>query len=97
MAFKDKTDWFGLAGNGLVVVEDDDGRAASTAQAHNEKGDVVAFEVFGETMSPTCTYNLSSNVSMGSLKCGQPFTVGDKKFTLGQLTINTTAGSAPTV
>ena len=54
MSFQAKTDFFGLATsqNGLEVTEANENKTASTAEGHNEKGDVVAFEVFGETMSP---------------------------------------------
>lgn len=93
MAFKDKTDFFGLATGGLVITESNEGHSASTAEGHNEKGDVVAFEVFGETMSPTCSYVLSADASISSMQCGTPINgTGDyagKKFTLGSVTINT--------
>lgn len=101
MAFKSKTDFFGLAGNGLVITESNENKAASTAEGHNEKGDIVAFEVFGETMSPQCTYVLSADTSLAEMKCGEPISgTGDyssKKFTLGSITIDTSAGSPPSV
>ena len=46
MAFKDKTDFFGLAGIGLFITESIEGHSASVADGHNEKCYVVAFEVF---------------------------------------------------
>lgn len=101
MSFKAKTDFFGIAGNGFVITEANENRTASTVEGHNEKGDVVAYEVFGETMSPECTYVLSANASLSSMQCGTPVNgTGDysgKKFTLGSLTINTSAGSPPSV
>lgn len=101
MSFKTKTDFFGLATGGLVITESNENVAASTAEAHNEKGDVVAYEVFGETMSPECTYVLSADASLASMKCGTPITgvsgYSDKKFTLGSITINTSAGSPPSI
>jgi len=101
MSFKAKTDFFGIAGGGLVITESNENKTASTVEGHNEKGDVVAYEVFGETMSPECTYVLSANASLSSMKCGEPISgTGDyngKKFTLGSLTINTSAGSPPSV
>lgn len=101
MSFAAKTDYFGLATGGLVITESNDGNTAQVAEGHNEKGDVVAFEVFGETMSPTCSYVLSADASLASMQCGTPINgTGDyagKKFTLGSLTINTSAGSPPTV
>lgn len=101
MSFQAKTDFFGIAGNGIVLTECGDGKTASTAEGHNEKGDVVAFEVFGETMSPTCTYLLSADVNLENVSCGKPIAgTGDyagKKFTVGGLTINTQAGSPPSI
>lgn len=101
MSFKAKTDFFGLASGGVVITESNENKTASTAEGHNEKGDVVAFEVFGETMSPQCTYVLSADTNLSSMQCGTPIAgTGDysgKKFTLGGLTINTTAGSPPSI
>lgn len=102
MSFSAKHDFFGLASSaGLVLTETNEGVQASTAEGHNEKGDVVAFEVFGETMSPECTYILSGDVSLASIKCGEPIAgTGDyssHKYTLGGLTINTQAGSPPSI
>lgn len=101
MSFQNKHDFFGLAGSGLVITESNENKSASTAEGHNEKGDVVAFEVFGETMSPQCTYVLSADTSLASMKCGTPIDgTGDyagKKFSLGGITINTSAGSPPSI
>ena len=101
MSFQNKHDFFGLAGSGLVITESNENKSASTAEGHNEKGDVVAFEVFGETMSPDCTYVLSADTSLASMKCGTPIAgTGDyqgKQFSLGGITINTTAGSPPSI
>lgn len=104
MSWQAKTDFFGLASqsNGLEVTESNENKTASTAEGHNEKGDVVAFEVFGETMSPSNTYVLGKDLTLSSLpKCGAPIAgTGDysgKKFTLGSLTISTSAGSPPNI
>lgn len=101
MSFKTKTDFFGLATGGVVITESNENKSASVAEGHSEKGDIVAFEVFGETMSPQCTYVLSANTNLSSMQCGTPITgTGDysgKKFTLGGLTINTSAGSPPSI
>ena len=102
MSFRNKTDFFGLTSTaGVVITESNENKTASTAEGHNEKGDVVAFEVFGETMSPQCSYVLSADASLASMKCGTVIAgTGDyagKKFTLGNVTINTSAGSPPTI
>lgn len=104
MSFQAKTDFFGLATsqNGLEVTEANENKTASTAEGHNEKGDVVAFEVFGETMSPSNTYVLGKDLTLSSLpKCGAAISgTGDysgQKFTMGSITINTSAGSPPSI
>lgn len=104
MSWQEKTDFFGLVtqSNGLEVTESNENKAASTAEGHNEKGDVVAFEVFGETMSPSNTYVLGKDLTLSTLpKCGAPIAgTGDystKKFTLGSITINTSAGQPPSI
>ena len=104
MSFQSKTDFFGIAtqANGLEVTEANENKTASTAEGHNEKGDVVAFEVFGETMSPSNTYVLGADLTLSGLpNCGAPIAgTGDyagKKFTLGSITISTSAGSPPTI
>lgn len=104
MSWQAKTDFFGLAtaANGLEVTESNENKTASTAEGHNEKGDVVAFEVFGETMSPSNSYVLGKDLTLSTLpKCGEPITgptgYTGKKFTLGSITISTSAGAPPTI
>lgn len=104
MSWQAKTDFFGLAtaANGLEVTESNENKTASTAEGHNEKGDVVAFEVFGETMSPSNSYVLGKDLTLSTLpKCGAPITgptgYTGKKFTLGSITISTSAGAPPTI
>lgn len=101
MSFKAKYDFFGLTGKGLVITESNENAAATTVQAQNEKGDYVAYEVFAQTMSPDCSYVISADTEMSTMKCGTVINgtsdYSGKKFTLGSLTINTAAGTPPTV
>ena len=107
MSFKSKHDFFNLTTNGsggstgLVITDSNENKSATTVQAQNEKGDYVAWEVFAETLSPDCSYAVKASVTLGGIKCGTVIAgTGDyqgKKFTLGSITINTAAGSAPTV
>lgn len=101
MAFQNKVDFFGIAGDGIVLTETNENKTASTAEGHNEAGDIVAFEVFGETMSPDCTYVLSADSQLSTIQCGKAVSgTGDysgKKFTVGSITINTSAGQPPTI
>lgn len=61
MSFKSKTDYFGLSSSTLLIVSSDENKSAQVAQAHDEKGDIVAQEVYGETMAPTCSYVVKGN------------------------------------
>lgn len=101
MSFKAKYDFFGLTSKGLVITESNENVAATTVQAQNEKGDYVAYEVFAQTMSPDCSYVISADTNLSAMKCGTVINgtgdYSDKKFTLGSLTINTAAGTPPTV
>jgi hypothetical protein len=101
MSFKSKTDFFGLGSSGLVITESNEHKQASTAEGRNSKGDIVAIEIFGETMSPTCSYVLSADTNLATMKCGTVINgTGDyssKKFTLGSLTINTSSGQPPSI
>ena len=101
MSFAAKHDFFGLAGNGLVITDSNENKSATTVQAHNERGDFVSAEIFGETMSPDCSYVLSADTSLASMKCGTAIAgSGDysgKKFTLGNITIQTSCGSPPKI
>lgn len=93
MAFIAKTDYFGLAGSGLICVSNGDGNAASVAEAHDEDGTIVAWTVYGETGAPTNSYVLSGDATL-SAKLGN---VGSNDAVLNQLQITTAAGSPPTI
>lgn len=103
MAFQAPYDFFGLvtASNGLVVQESSENKSASVATGHDEKGDIVAHEIFGERMSPSATYILGKDYSMPALQCGVPVTgtgdYADKKFVYAGVTISTSAGQPPSI
>ena len=56
MSFKSKLDYFGLSGTGsnFVITSSDENKSASTAEAQNDKGDIVATQMYGETSAPSC-------------------------------------------
>lgn len=102
MSFRTKHDFFDLTSTaGVVITESNENKSCSVAEGHNEKGDIVSYFAYGETMSPQCTYVLSADASLASMKCGTVIAgTGDyagKKFALGNVTINTSAGSPPTI
>ena len=101
MSFAAKQDFFGIAGGGIVCTESNENKTASVAEATNERGDVIAFTSFGEHYEPTCSYLLSADAQLSAIECGKPIAGGTgysgKKFTCSSITINTAAGSAPTI
>jgi hypothetical protein len=100
MAFPSKTDKLGLADTNLILRDCDDGRSASVAEATDENGDVAVAEVFGEIESPTASYAVKGDVAK-DIVLGGVTTIGEgasaKHYALTQVTMNTSAGSAPTV
>lgn len=104
MAFIQKEDYLGLSDDKLVCTASNDGASASVAEAKGQDGSVVASEVYGENLAPSCDYQLKGEWSRGSespspnpVKLGAVTTVGTKKICLSGLSISTSAGAAPTV
>ena len=99
MSFQAKTDYFGITGSNspFVITDSSENKSAQTANGRDEKGDVVAYEVFGETMAPSCSYVIKANASLGSIVIGAPITIGTNKFTIVNVSISTSAGSPPKI
>lgn len=99
MAFLAKTDYFGLSGDALVCTASNDGASASVAEAKGADGSVVAHEVYGEALAPSCDYLLKADWSAaaGAVGLGAVSSQGGKKIALGSVAISTSAGAAPTV
>ena len=103
MSFQAKTDYFGLStgsGSTFVITDSSENKSAQVATGQDEKGDVVAYEVFGEEMSPACSYVISADSTLGTIKIGEAITVtgiNDKKFTITSVAISTAAGSPPKI
>lgn len=97
--FITKTDWFGISDtSALVCVSDSDGRSAETAEAVGQDGSVVAYNVYGESVSPSNEYVVKGNVvkADGDIKLGQITVTDGKSICLNSVQIGTQAGSAPT-
>lgn len=103
MAFKEKEDFFGLADDKLVCTASNDGASASVVEAKGADGAIVAHEVYGETIAPSCDYLPKGEWSRGSESPQpKPIELGDvhgttKKVCLASFSINTGTGVAPTV
>jgi hypothetical protein len=100
MSFQAHTDYFGLstaASSAFVITDSAENKTAQTVNGRDEKGDIVAYEVFGEQMAPTCSYVLKADASLASLVIGSPITVGTDKITVTNVSISTSAGSPPRI
>lgn len=100
MAFATKIDWFGFANDSLKVTKCSDGKAAQTVEAQGADGSVVASEVFGETLAPSCDYTVAGTVTWAedAHALGKLTTTADGgKVALTNISINTSAGAAPTI
>lgn len=103
-AFIAKTDPFGISGSGkaLALVSVSDGKSASVAEAKDEKGDVVAYHVYGETYSPTFEYKVKAAGSVTFPALGTPVSAalqtGDTVQVIpNSISINTSGGGETTV
>lgn len=99
MAFKTKQDYYGLASasSGLTLVATSENRSTQVAEAQGEDGFVVATESYGNRAAPNCDYIVTNDVSLAGIVLGDVTTIDSHNFVLGGITINTQAGSAPTV
>jgi len=93
MALAAKTDYFGLAtdGGGLVLTSSTENKSATVIQAQDEKGDVVAQEIVGETSAPSCTYVVKADATITGQKLG--FASGG--YGGSSINITTGAGTPP--
>lgn len=99
MAFLSKTDYFGLAGNGLVCVSQTENKSQNVVEAMDDKGSIVASEAYGETYAPSNSYVVKSTVSetAGGITLGNVTSHDGVSYVLNSFAINTTAGGAASV
>lgn len=100
MAFIAKPDYFGLAtsqSGSLSLKSSSLNKSASVAEATDEKGDVVAEEVFGEQASPSVTYELKADLALSGIKLGAVTTVDSKPYVLLSIGFNTAPAGVPEV
>lgn len=103
MSFQAKIDYYGLSSGSssvFVITDSNENKSAQVATGQDEKGDVVAVEVYGEELAPSCSYVIKADATLGSIKIGEAQTVtgiSDKKFTITNVSISTAAGSPPKI
>ena len=111
--FIEKIDYFGLAGTSLAVTSDTSGYSAETIEPTDDKGSYIgdAAMTYGGKLSPSNDYALKAkwspeNFALGSIRTvrlATPASSGieakekDWSICLTNVTVNTSAGSAPTV
>ena len=96
-AFIAKVDPFGLGSSPLSVVSTTDGKSAQVAEARDENGDVVAYNVFGEQYSPSADYKVVAAGAVSSFNLGKSTSWNSVKAVLTSVTISTSAGGETTV
>jgi len=101
MAFFEKTDYCGLTTEltELRIKDDNVNFSQEKYQPQGGDGSFLMTEVYGDDSAPNNNYGVAANISVanGTIKLGRVNTVSDKKYVLEQITVNTAAGSAPTV
>lgn len=98
--FIDKEDYFGMEGTtGLSIKGSNENKTSSVYEARDEKGDVVAREIYGETSAPNCSFEVTADIVL-SIVLGTVNSYGTtnaRKFCMGKLGVKTTLGSPVTV
>lgn len=104
MAMKEKTDYFHMLDEGgefegsAALLSSSESRSASVVTAKDERGDVVASQVFGEKISPACEYVLTNEkVIAFSLGGGWMTAADERPVAITSITISTAAGAAPKI
>jgi len=97
MALLAKTDYYGLSASGWTVSDTSENRSVGyNAEAQGPDGFVCAVDAGGELVAPQVNYVATQSASLGSVVLGSVKTILGKKVALGGITVNTSAGSAPT-
>ena len=98
MALKTKTDYYGLSSSGWEVSDTSENRSVGyVAEAQGPDGFLVAVDADGEIVAPEVNYVATSDATLNSVVLGSVKTILGKKVALGGITINTSAGAAPTM
>ena len=100
-SFTDKKDYFGLTANSapLEIIDDDDGASNEYNDYKAQDGSFIDNIVYGEKQEPSNGLELTGDwaIEADTIKLGGVTTVDSKKFALGELSIETTAGELPKI
>ncbi len=96
--FSAPTNYWGSI-TGLTPTSSSDGRANQVAEALNKCGDVIAHDVYGDVLAPSTDYAVTGDFDLSQINLGSIHQVGTtaRRVMLTTVTINTQAGSPPTV
>ena len=96
MSFLSKTDYYGLSGSGsnFEIISSDENASAQTAEAQDEKGDIVATLMYGELKSPTCNYVLKGDATLSGKQLGTPSATN---YVMTSIQVDTGAGTPPAI
>jgi hypothetical protein len=92
MAFLEKEDYCGIAGDSVEAKSVTVGTSAGLNETPNGNGEIVDQHVFGEVDAPSVTYVIKADWDLSTVKLGQVAEVDGKKFALQSITINTSVG-----
>lgn len=99
-SFQDKVDHFGLSATGpVVIISNNDGASNEYNEYHAQDGSFIDHIVYGEKEEPSDEAELTGDwaISADTLKLGAVTSVDSKKFALGEVDIETTAGELPSI
>lgn len=95
---KSKIDYYNLSSSGWEVSDTSENREVGyMAEAQGPDGFLVAIDANGEIVAPEVNYVATSNATLASVVLGSVKTILGKTVALGGITINTSAGAAPTM
>ena len=98
MGLLQKVDYFDLSSSGFAVTDTSENKSAGyIAEARGDDNFLVAVDTSGEIVNPQCDYIVTSQATLTSVVLGSVKTILGKKIALGNITINTSAGQAPTM
>jgi len=88
------TDYLGLATTNLKVTNAAENATINTAEAVNERGDIVARATYESLTAPSCEYTVCGDYDMTTFALGE---LKATDFIINGFTISTAGGTAPKV
>lgn len=94
MSFATKTDLVGLAREGLELKANAQNASNSLLEIPGSDGSVIGDIITGHVKAPNCDYAVTKRITLAGLSLGHCY---NAPYALASLTVNTGAGTEPTV